>query len=125
MSLQTNNNKYEFEKVEIDESSKYQKYNPISDEKPREQMKPLDLDLMVFLAQREKERNTLTRELIIIYIPFLIFVTMYMFFGYEITSGFWMHEALKVRTTPSNVQPLECKFRSRITNWSRFRQLDF
>jgi hypothetical protein len=96
-AVPSTSNKYEYEKVEIDESSKYRKYNPISDEKPREQMKPLDLDLMVFLAQREKERNTLTRELIIIYIPFLIFVTMYMFFGYEITSGYWMHEALKVR----------------------------
>ena len=88
--------KYEFEEAEINESAKYQKYDALSNQKPKEQMKPLDLDLMVFLAQREKVRNVLTRELIVVYIPFLIFITMYMFFGYEITTGYWMHEAMKV-----------------------------
>jgi hypothetical protein len=56
---------------------------------------PVDLDLMLFQVSKKSKTTGLIRRLIL-YFPFVIFVTVYMFFGFEISTGFWMQRGLRV-----------------------------
>lgn len=55
----------------------------------------VDLDLMVFNIERKNSRKFKCLELLI-FLPFLIFATMYLFFAQHVTGGFWMHFGIKV-----------------------------
>lgn len=68
---------------------------PVSDPTSLPQY-PVDLDLMMYQINKKNKSVAMIRRLIL-YIPFLIFVTIYMFFGVEITNGFWVQKGLRVR----------------------------
>lgn len=56
---------------------------------------PVDLDLMIYSAGRKSEKKRKFFSCCI-YVPFIIIVTMYMFFGYQIFDGHFLHHGMKV-----------------------------
>jgi hypothetical protein len=58
-------------------------------------LQPIDLDLMVYQIAK-KGKNLATIRRLILYIPFVIFITMWMFFGFEIEAGYWMQHGIRV-----------------------------
>eukprot|EP01080_Neovahlkampfia_damariscottae_P000240 gene240-4486_t len=57
-------------------------------------LQPVDLDLMVYQIQK-KAKNLATIRRLILYVPFVIFITMWMFFGFEIETGYWMQHGIR------------------------------
>lgn len=80
--------------VQVDEKLKPQKFHPTDED--LEKITPLDVDLMLYLSKRKKEKKSLFVEFLLVYVPFVIFATMYMFYGYETTNAFYLHNAVKV-----------------------------
>ena len=63
---------------------------------------PVDLDLMLYQVGKKSKTSGLIKRLIL-YIPFVIFVTVYMFFGFEIPTGYWMQSGIRVLFVPSHL----------------------
>jgi hypothetical protein len=60
----------------------------------KEESKPVDIDLMLYLKRLKDEKKKLIIQLLI-YFPFLILVTSYAFFGHQIFSVFSIHNGLQ------------------------------
>jgi len=57
---------------------------------------PVDLDLMIYQIKRKNDRKGQVIELLI-FLPFIVFATMYMFFGSNVSGAYWIHYGVRVR----------------------------
>lgn len=79
----------------IEQQSIYEDTNHLlADDDVTKTREGVDLDLMVFNIERKNTRKFKCLELLI-FIPFLIFATMYLFFSQHVTGGYWMHFGIK------------------------------
>jgi hypothetical protein len=55
---------------------------------------PIDLDLMLYTAGRKNAKKKKVIQALV-YIPFIALVTVYMFFGYSILEGRYLHKGIR------------------------------